>query len=649
MTAAAVKHEDLITSVIAEAELVTDPLDGLVERTRNDPGAPFVPEVLDQLAALKAEDPSAFESLRKRLRQAGCRVGELDRRIDGSASDSGKGNQRQVDVLLELAESAKLFHAADHGAYADVTVDGHRETHRVGGTSFRQWILREYFRATQSAPGSEALLSAISTIAARAVFDGGERTVHVRVGGYEGRTYLDLGDPTWRVVEIDAGGWRVIENPPVRFHRASGMKSLPIPVSGGSIDSLRRFLNVKSDADFVLVVACLLAWMRGCGPFPALVFVGEGGTAKTTAARFIRSLLDPNAAALRALPREERDLYIAANNGHVLAFDNVSNMPAWLSDAFCRIATGGGFAVRQHYKDQDEVLFEATRPILLTAIEDIVNRPDLIDRCVLVTLEPIDEDRRREERELQAEFEAERPRILGALLDAVATGLGMLPRTKLRRLPRMADFAMWATACESAFWSPGTFLAAYWDNRRDAMETAIEGDAVAAAIQKMMASRTERTAWTGTATDLLEILNDQVGEGIVKSKGWPANASALGGRLREIAPSLRSVGININVDNRKGKRRNRMIEISPMLSAAEPENAGLTLSALSAPSATGPEAAVRRQSALRVSGPHRKSGRVQGAPQTEVRHGERDAVRAAGGEGEVDTADAGPDLRAQLQ
>jgi hypothetical protein len=41
----------------------------------------------------------------------------------------------------------------------------------------------------------------------------------------------------------------------------------------------------------------------------------------------LRSLLDPNTAPLRALPREDRDLFIAANNGHVLAFDNVSVCP----------------------------------------------------------------------------------------------------------------------------------------------------------------------------------------------------------------------------------------------------------------------------------------------------------------------------------
>src|SRR5215469_16231220 len=277
--------------------------------------------------------------------------------------------------------------------------------------------------------------------------------------------YLDLGDATWRAVEIDTTGWRVVDNPPVRFRRASGMQPLPVPIQGGSITALRSFLNVQTDSDFVLVVAWALAVLRNRGPYPVLVLSGEQGSAKSTFSAILRALLDPNTAPLRALPREDRDLFIAASNGHVLAFDNVSWLPAWISDTLCRLATGGGFAVRQLYTDQDEVLFDAARPVILNGIEDIVTRPDLADRAVFLTLEPIPEERRRSEAELWASFETERPCILGALLDAVVEGLKRLPETNLPKLPRMADFALWATAAELALWKQGTFWAAYASNR----------------------------------------------------------------------------------------------------------------------------------------------------------------------------------------
>ena len=182
----------------------------------------------------------------------------------------------------------------------------------------------------------------------------------------------------------------------------------------------------------MLVVAWALACLRNRGPYPVIVLSGEQGSAKSTFSAILRALLDPNTAPLRALPREDRDLFIAASNGHVLAFDNVSGLPAWISDTLCRLATGGGFAVRQLYTDQDEVLFDATRPVILNGIEDIVTRPDLADRALFLTLEPIPEELRRPEQELWAAFETERPRILGALLDAVSKGLATLPQTKLR-------------------------------------------------------------------------------------------------------------------------------------------------------------------------------------------------------------------------
>src|SRR6516164_2177590 len=216
--------------------------------------------------------------------------------------------------------------------------------------------------------------------------------------------------------------------------------------------SPRSFLNLPMPDEFVLVVAWLLAALQRGGPYPVLVIAGEQGSAKTMLTKILRALIDPNAAPTRAPPREERDLMIAANNGHVLAYDNLSSLPSWLSDALCRLASGGSLAIRRLYTDCDEVLFQAARPAVLNGIEDVVCRPDLADRAIFLALGPIADECRRTERQLWREFEVVRPRILGALLDAAAHGLRRLSQVRLERSPRMADFALWATACETAFW-----------------------------------------------------------------------------------------------------------------------------------------------------------------------------------------------------
>jgi hypothetical protein len=156
--------------------------------------------------------------------------------------------------------------------------------------------------------------------------------------------YVDLGDPSWRAVEITNAGSRVDGSPPLKLLRSPSMRSLPAPEHGYLIEELRRFVNVKADEDFMLVVAWIVA-ARYRGPFPILVINGEAGTGKSLFSRFVRSWLI-RAAPIRAVPRDDRDLVVSASNSWVLAFDNLSSIPAWLGDALCRLATGAGFATR---------------------------------------------------------------------------------------------------------------------------------------------------------------------------------------------------------------------------------------------------------------------------------------------------------------
>lgn len=570
---------DPILAAIEEAETVVDPLDGLVKKVVDDPGAPFSPEVLERLTDLKRHDRSAFETLRADLKKSGCRVTALDE-VMGELDGPGGRGPSQADMLIQFADNAELFHTPSKNAFADIVVNGHRETWLVRSKGFRSWLIRCYYQETGGGVGTEAMQSAINAIEARALFDGPERNVFLRVGECNGHLYLDLCDEDWRAVEITSSGWQVIDNPPVRFRRTTGMKPLSCPEKGGSIAALRRFLNVQSDADFVLVVSWALAALRPRGPYPVIVLSGEQGSAKSTFSSVLRALIDPNAAPLRALPREDRDLFIAANNAHVLAFDNVSGLPTWISDTLCRLATGGGFAVRQLHTDQDEVLFDAVRPAILNGIEDFVTRSDLADRAVLLTLAPIPEEERRPAQELETAFHAERPRILGVLLDAVVAGLAELPHTQLERLPRMADFALWATACETALWPPGTFSSAYSGNRSDAVEGIIEADPVAAATRTLMRNQPQ---WTGTATELLDALRQQVDMRVATSKTWPSSPQTLSGRLRRAATVLRKTGIDIRYD-RVGRGRTRIIHIAATATLQTPDNTGEAASAPSAES-----------------------------------------------------------------
>jgi hypothetical protein len=232
----------------------------------------------------------------------------------------------------------------------------------------------------------------LNVLEGKAVYDGRQHEAAVRVTQHDGASYLDLANDGWQAVRVTDKRWEVMEKCPVRFRRAKAMLPLPTPAPGGDVAALRQFLNVN-DADWPLVVAWLLAAYRQSGPYPVLCLHGEQGSGKSTQARALRRLIDPNTADLRCEPKEPRDLMIAANNGWVVALDNISYLPGWLSDALCRLSTGGGFATRTLYENDEETIFDATRPLLITGIEEVATRSDLLDRSILVTLPTIPEQK----------------------------------------------------------------------------------------------------------------------------------------------------------------------------------------------------------------------------------------------------------------
>jgi len=522
-------------------------LEGLAERAAADVAEAFRPNVLAALAVVRMADRGRFEALREALKSAGVRVTALDAAIPSAPGDDA-GRPTVADRIVDLAleSGAELFHSADQTCYAAVPVDGHVETWPVSGSGFRRWLVGLYYDDCGKAANGEAVHGARAVLEAKAA-RGPECPVYLRCASVGDRIYLDVCDDRWRVVEIDSAGWRILDSSPVRFRRMKAMTPLPIPARGGSIHDLRDLMNTRDESDYLLVVGWLLAALRGRGPYPALSVSGEQGSAKSTLTKLVRSLVDPSTAPLRSAPREERDLFIGANNAYVLAFDNCSGILPWLSDGLCRLATGGGFSTRTLYSDGEETIFSESRPMLLNGIEDLLARPDLADRALAVQLEPIAEDARLTDEEIEAQAAAVRPRILGALLDAVSIGLRRLDEIRLDRRPRMASVALWVTACEPGFSDEeGAFLGALERSREGAIAAALEGDPVAAAIRALVddPNRGGWGAWgPSSAASLAAALADIAGDRAARARTWPATPRALSGRLRRLAPVLRAAGI----------------------------------------------------------------------------------------------------------
>jgi DNA polymerase I len=539
------------TSVLHSAE---------VRLAKPDERAAFVEAIPDREKEERAEIGRELVQLLDRFRRAQSAV-------DESTPEDGK--ESAATRLVKLAAEAELIHNADGEGFAVMMISGHKETWPLRSKGFKRWLQRRFFEQYEKAPGSQAVQDALGVIEGKALYEGEERGIFIRIGEREGKIYLDLADDQWRAVEIDSDGWRLVGLPPVEFRRAKGMLPLPVPERGGSLDVLRTFLNLeknnKNDELWALMLGSLVMKFRPRGPYPVDVFTGPQGCGKTTRARVIRALVDPSSADTRSAPREMRDLHVAAGNEWLPVFDNLSRIPEWLSDGLCCLSTGGGMRTRELYSDSDESIFSTMRPMILTSITEVVERPDLLDRSIIFNLPEIERKKRKSEKILWAEFEQAKPRILGVILGAVSCALKNEDGVVIEEVSRLADFERWAAAAEPALGlKPESFLRAYRKNQNSANDLALEACPIAEPIIALVEKKRE---WLGKAAELFDRLYTNIEEEEKrrrKEQGWPKTPTALSGMLRRISPNLRLQGIAVTFDLNQGKQK-RLIKIVRMI------------------------------------------------------------------------------------
>lgn len=464
----------------------------------------------------------------------------------GSRKRDGEQRQSQTDALLEMVGGAELWHAENGDGYITIRENGVVRNLRIASSGFRKWLSARMARTTGKAPNSAALEETVRTLDGRAEFDSPRRETWIRVAQGEGgqKVYLDLGREDWKVIEVDAEGWRENSDPPVKFRRPQRFQPLPIPNRGGTVVDLRRVLNMADD-DFVLTAGWLIGCFRPGVPLPILWLAGEHGSAKTTSLKVCRSLVDPALAAGRGMARTEEDLLVAANNNWIVSADNLSHVDADMADALCRLSTGGGLSKRAQYTNDDEHTIEALRPQLYTGINLAgETRPDLMDRMIVAKLLPITEERRMTEAQFATVLAEVHPGILGGLLDAVSTALRRLPEVsaRIKRLPRMADFALFVEAAAPALGlAEGKFLATYGEMRAGLNVVVADAIPVARAIRLFVDTLPDRRFY-GTAAMLYHAIG---ASGVLESlndRGWPKGEGAFGKHLRRVRPTLRGIG-----------------------------------------------------------------------------------------------------------
>lgn len=374
--------------------------------------------------------------------------------------------------------------------------------------------------------------------------------LHRRVAETDEGIEIDLNNAEGECILVHKKGWEVTM-PKSRFVRSNSMAELPIPCLGGDMQMFEKYFPLRSQDDLKLLVGFAMYSLRSEGPYPILNLKGPQGSGKSTATEFIKTLIDPvSSGSRRSPPKSEQDLFIAARQNHMLSLDNLSSIKGDLSDALCRLSTGGAFSARKLHTDQDENLIDLCRPLIINGIPDLASRPDLLSRCILVEFQI--PEQRQSEKVLKAQFEADYPFMLGYLLKGLSYALKNIDNTHLNTQARLADFVKWITAAEKGLdWESGSFEKAFDLNQYTAAADSLSLNPVVKALQAHMAQGEEE--WQGTMAELLNDLEFFVGNERM-SQAWPKTPHHLSREMARLEPDLPKAGLRFKKSRSSVKR-----------------------------------------------------------------------------------------------
>lgn len=371
--------------------------------------------------------------------------------------------------------------------------------------------------------------------------------VHMRIADHDGKIYLDCADEENRVIVIDGGRWEVAdEDVPVVFRRSTFSLPYPVPEVASDLGLLWNHLNVDPDDRPLVLGWVVAALVLENVPHPVLYLGGEHGTAKTSAARVIQSLVDPTTADTRNLPSDEGAWVATVRQGWALTFDNLSELSKGMNDGLCKLSTGDTIVRRVLYTTDDASATKAYRPLVITAINLTGVQPDLEDRMVRIELSAIPPSKRRLKKEVEASWERDRPYVLAGLLDLAAKVHHRLPDIAAPEgFSRMADFHQVVAAIDDVQGTSGA------DRYQDAAVRAARDTLAEYPLARAIVNGRRDFEGT-TAAQILKAMAFARGEGR-ESWGWPEDARAASNQLRDAAPSMRTLGWTVYDDRGKNE------------------------------------------------------------------------------------------------
>jgi hypothetical protein len=464
--------------------------------------------------------------------------------------------KKKSEQALELINQycGDLFADQYQKPYAVINVNAHAETMPIGSSNFKHWMARLFHEKKKETLSSEDINSALNALKGRALYDGPRRYIELRVAsipGDDNTIYYDLTNEKWQCVKITKDGWTV-EQAPVLFARYNNHLPQVEPARDAQRDSFDKFLALTniSNEDHKLLLKCYIVALFIPNFAKAVLLAhGDQGGGKTFSEVLIKLLVDPSVAETLTFPKSPTELIQQLSHNYIALYDNISKMDDWISDALCKAVSGGGASKRMLYSDDDDIIYNFKRCIMLNGINVAARKADLLDRSIIIQFERIPPEKRRKESELKAELQAIKPQLLGYIMDVLVEVLRRKGEVKLAEYPRMADFAEYGELIARCMgYQAGEFTKAYFANIKLQTVEVLEASPIGTAIIKLMENR---AVWgPGAPRELLEVLQGIAAELKIDTKArlWPKAPNSLSRRLNEVKTNLREIGLEVKKD-----------------------------------------------------------------------------------------------------
>lgn len=455
-----------------------------------------------------------------------------------------------------VPEKLKLFLGQDGKAYAEMDGNGNSYAVLIGSKQANNAI-----RLIALNDGSTVRKSDITEtnhfLQAHAETARIIKSVWNRIAPVSGGIAIDIGNEQHTHIQITAGKVEIVSKGSMSlFYRTATSQPMVMPADTGNLNLLKKYLNLNT-----VSIILLIAWISYTLAHPKvptskylhLVLMGNYGAGKSFICWIIQQLIDPGLVGVQVLPSNATNLSIAAQNAHVIFYDNIREISPAMSDSLCIAATGGAMSSRELYTNADQNVIKLHAALVLNGIHPFIEQPDLAQRCLQLELLPITENKRKSEVQLAREFQQDLPMILRGLFNLIAKIFTHLPTVEVTNPERMIDFVNWLAAMEKVNGDrAGDYQSLYSDVINQGQLDSILDNVLASTVLEF-AHEHINGEWSGTPAALLVLLNKLAARESQRSKEWPLNTIALSKRLVGLQASLRTQGVTVELS--RGKER----------------------------------------------------------------------------------------------